>query len=97
MGQIYDHQGNVIRVAHTDAADDRYIFETIEDHEPTIESAKILRENQSNKSMMRHVARVPMTIYEQAIREGWANDQLAWAKWLNDPDNRAFRVWEGNV
>jgi hypothetical protein len=36
-----------------------------------------------------------MTIYEQSIHEGWTDKD--WAKWLNDPDNRAFRVWRGSV
>jgi hypothetical protein len=97
MGVIYDQHGNAIRVAHTDRADGRMTFETIEDHEPTVESAKLLRENANPKAMMRHVARVPMVVYEQAMREGWAEDQAAWTRWLNDPDNKAFRVWEGTV
>jgi hypothetical protein len=97
MGVIYDQLGNVIRVAHTDKADGRMTFETIEDHAPTIESAKVIREHQNPKAMLRHVARVPMVIYEQAVREGWANDQDRWRKWLNDPDNKDLRVWQGAV
>lgn len=41
------------------------------------------------------VARVPMTIYEQAHHEGW--DEAKWKQWLNDPDNKAFRIWPGRV
>lgn len=97
MGQIYDQHGNAIRVAHTDTSGERYVFETIEDHEPTIESAKVLREHVTSKDTFRHVARVPLTVYEKALREGWADDQDKWRRWLNDPDNAAFRVWEGQV
>lgn len=43
----------------------------------------------------KHLARVPMTVYEQSILENW--DEAKWAKWLNDPDNEAFRVWRGRV
>jgi hypothetical protein len=40
---------------------------------------------------------VPMTVVETAMREGWFNDKAAWRRWLNDRDNRAFRVWGGQV
>jgi hypothetical protein len=41
------------------------------------------------------VARVPLTIYEQSIREDWDEDQ--WKHWLNDSDNAMFRIWKGKV
>jgi hypothetical protein len=41
------------------------------------------------------VARAPLTVYERSIHEGW--DDNDWKRWLNDPDNRAFRVWKGRV
>jgi hypothetical protein len=31
------------------------------------------------------------------MREGWFHDDKAWERWLNDRDNRDFRVWEGRV
>lgn len=43
----------------------------------------------------RVLARVPMTVYEQSLLEQW--DEADWKKWLNDPDNAAFRVWPGQV
>lgn len=43
----------------------------------------------------RHVARVPMTIYEQSLLEQW--DEADWKKWLNDPQNQPFRIWQGRV
>lgn len=99
MGQkIYDVVGNVTRVAHSDASNPSVLaWETIEDHQPTIESAKQLREHVTRQDTFRHVARVPLTVYEQALREGWADDEAAWKRWLNDGQNAAFRVWEGKV
>lgn len=47
------------------------------------------------KSPNKLVARVPMTIYEQSIHEQW--DEAKWKQWLNDPDNKAFRIWPGRV
>ncbi len=47
------------------------------------------------RSMNKHLARVPMTVYETSVVEQW--DEAKWKKWLNDPDNAAFRVWQGRV
>jgi len=43
----------------------------------------------------RHLARIPMTVYEQSLLEQW--DDADWKKWLNDPQNAAFRIWPGRV
>jgi hypothetical protein len=62
----------------------------------TIEYARSIGEQTPNMDM-RHVAEVPLVIYEKALHEGWANDQDAWKKWLNDPINKPFRSWHGKV
>lgn len=101
--QLYDHVGNVARVLHVDDRDptgwnSEFITETIEDVEPVLDSAARLRADGHNpKSTMRHVARVPVTVVERAMREGWFHDQKAWDRFLNDPDNKGFRVWEGRL
>ena len=46
---------------------------------------------------MRHVAEIPMVIYQKMVREGSINDKKALKKWLNDPDNKMFRTWKGKV
>jgi hypothetical protein len=38
---------------------------------------------------------VPITVAEKAMLEGW--DEQDWARWLDDPANAAFRVWQGRV
>lgn len=60
-----------------------------------LESVKRDRDNIRPGSTNKLVARVPMTIMEQSIHEQW--DEADWKKWLNDPDNAAFRVWQGRV
>jgi hypothetical protein len=61
-----------------------------------IENNKIVREQHPRRSMNKLLARsVPMTVAEQAIREQW--DDNDWKRWLNDPDNAAFRIWPGRV
>lgn len=60
-----------------------------------IDNNRALAETQNPRSTNKLVARVPMTVYEKSILEGW--DEGDWKKWLNDPDNAAFRVWKGMV
>lgn len=95
--EIFDQYGSVVKVLHTQRDDHEFHIETLEDVEPIIEEAKALRENHKTRSDMKHVARVPSSVAEKAMREGWFHDQKAWDKWLNDPQNRDFRVWEGRV
>lgn len=96
---IYDANGTVVRELHADpeAPFGGFAINTIEDVEPIIESAKVLRENHKPRGDMKLAARVPVTVVERAMREGWFHDDRAWRRWMNDPDNRDFRVWEGRV
>ena len=96
---IYDAHGSVARVLHADDRDPSgdFTIETIEDVEPVLESVKRLREDHKPRGDMKHVARVHVTIVEKAMREGWFNDQAAWNRFLNDPDNKDLRVWGGRL
>lgn len=79
------------RVVHADRRSkfgDEFTIQTIEDVEPIIEAAKLKRENQNPKSGYRFVGSIPLTVVEQAAREGWINDKAKWAKWMADPDNK---------
>ena len=61
-----------------------------------IENNHLMREAHPRRSTNKLIARgVPLTVAEQAMREQW--DEKDWAKWLDDPDNAAFRVWQGRV
>lgn len=43
------------------------------------------------------VASIPLSIYYDLKRRGITDDPKAMKRWLNDPDNRAFRTREGTV
>jgi hypothetical protein len=43
------------------------------------------------------VATLPLSVYYQLKREGIADDPKRLAKWMNDPDNRAFRTRGGRL
>ena len=46
-----------------------------------------------------HVAEIPNVIFHELLRRfgHWKHNQAAWKRWLNDPDNAAFRTWTGRV
>jgi hypothetical protein len=70
--------------------------QTTQDLTQTLENNKIMREMHPRRSTNKLLARgVPVSVAERAMREEW--DESDWKKWLNDPDNAAFRVWPGQV
>lgn len=69
---------------------------TEQDLELAIKNNKIFQELHPRRSTNKLLARgVPVAVYEKSILENWGDDD--WARWLDDPDNRAFRVWQGRV
>ena len=92
----YDQFGVTRRSIWDDENPSQITVQTSVDLEQGIENNKILAEMHPRRSTNKVVARgVPLTVAEQAIREQW--DERDWAKWLDDPDNKAFRVWQGRV
>ena len=76
---------------------DKIIYHTTQDLNPVIEHCKSIAENVNPGKDIRHVAEVPLVVYQKACREGWANDMKQWKKWLNHSDNKVFRTWEGKL
>jgi hypothetical protein len=91
---IYDRFGSVIKEVHT--SHDGVTFVHRELHDPLLEATARLRDARQHKDI-KLVAKIPATVVAQAMREGWFNDRKAWKRWLNDSDNRAFRVYQGSV
>lgn len=63
---------------------------------------RLVGEKQNLRGTQRHwvhLANIPNEIlYSLMLKFGhWKHNQEAWKRWLNDPDNRAFRTWQGNV
>lgn len=95
--RTYRDDGNVKRtmIWEDDIPDKIHIY-TEQDLTQAIENNKILSELHPRRSTNKLVARgVPVSVAERAMREDW--DEKDWAKWLDDPDNAAFRVWQGRV
>ena len=74
---------------------DSFGVNTEVDVEQLVKHNAELQELHPRRSTNKLVARVPLTIYEQSVHENWDEDR--WKRWLNDPDNAAFRIWPGRV
>lgn len=48
-------------------------------------------------SGMRHAAEIPEEVFADLEMRGIAQDPARLKAWLNDPDNRIWRVWKGRV
>lgn len=95
----YSPNKRVTKTIHADTdRPDEFTVHTRENLDPLIAHCQARRESLvAHKDGLVPVAEVPMFIVEQAMAEGWFNDDSAWRKWLNNPDNRCFRVWEGQI
>jgi len=49
------------------------------------------------KGDMHLVASIPLTVYYDLIQRGIVNDKPKMKAWLNDPNNRFFRVRPGKI
>ena len=94
---VYRNDGAVKRtmIWEDDAPETVHVY-TEQDLTQAIENNKILRELHPRRSTNKLLARgVPISVAEKAMLEHW--DEQDWARWLDDPDNAAFRVWQGRV
>jgi len=83
---------------HFDHATGEITFETRQDAEPIIEANKArFNEAPTRWGEGKLVASIPLTIYYDLKRKGITKDPAAFRRWLNDPDNRAFRTRPGHL
>lgn len=85
------------RIWHEDHAG--YAVETRQDVEPIV----VLNKEDFKDSDGRYrddltlVARIPISIYMDLQRKGIADDDKAFKRWLNDPDQRVFKAHPGRL
>ena len=76
-----------------------YVIETVQELDVD-ESNKRARNSTDKRTKwgdMSRVASIPLSVFYDLKRQGIVDDQKAFKKWLNDPDNRVFRTREGTV
>ena len=73
-----------------------YVIETVQ--KVDVDEANTRARNATDKRTkwgeMARVASIPLSVYYELKRQGIVDDQKAFKKWLNDPDNRVFRTRE---
>ncbi|MEM1289544.1 MAG: hypothetical protein AAGH60_14415 [Pseudomonadota bacterium] len=89
--------GAIREIAHFDAENPASLtVEFQQDCTPVLEVAATIADEEPGKDL-RHVGIIPDFVIEQAMSEGWWDDPAAIRRWLNDPDNKDFRTWKGQV
>lgn len=98
MRTIYESYNPVTRRATEVTSDsDGLTFIHSQDTRPIVESAKALASNFDPIAArpahgFTHVARIPRVIWNELERLGITQDEKAMNRWLDERDNRVFRV-----
>ena len=93
---------------HDQPADDAYVIESVQDVEDIVDVNKAQynstdeRARWGTKGGETLIARIPLTIYFDLMRQGIINhkgegDEQRFTAWLNAPENRFFRTRPGRV
>ena len=80
-------------------SDDTFTIETEQDVSGIVGANKRAYNDASKnwKGDMHKVASIPMNIYMDLQKRGIIDDEAAFKRWLNDPDNQYFRTRPGRV
>lgn len=102
MRHVLSNPGDPVKqILHTDDADPtrRGAIEIVQDVDTALRAARAARDRgaDSKSGGFRAMAEIPMVVYLQAQREGWAEDSKKWRQWLNDPANRGLRIHPGRA
>jgi hypothetical protein len=76
--------------------DGKTYIETKQDCQTLVDAAKAMSDLPHDKDF-KPVAFIPDEVLNQAMLEGWFHDQARWRRWVNDPDNQAFRITQGRL
>lgn len=93
----YHNDGTFARHAHEDPDGKRLVIASEMECDALIRQNRAMRECVTRQDTFRHVGSYPAPIVEKMMLEGSFHDEEAWKKLINDPEMRAFRVWEGRV
>lgn len=96
----HDALMGVTEYFHASDDGDSFTIETVQDVEPLLDMNKADMNEVGNFDKWgdgKLVARIPMVIYDQWMREGITDDQAKLKAKLNDPDNRFMRTWPGHL
>lgn len=76
-------------------------IETVQDVTDIVEMNKLLFNDVDERARygekLNRVASIPLGVYFDLERRGITKDPVAFKKWMDDPDNRAFRTRPGRL
>ena len=98
---------------HIDEGDNKYHFEDVQDVEPLIDMNKKesnlgndalrFKGELGKHAGMTKVASIPLVVVQQLAKKGIMStaggikDKVRFKKWLNDPENSVFKIYNGNI
>jgi len=98
LSSLISNESGVQTAVHTEDGDGTFHITKKQDVQPTLDYTKYLREQPvDRKNEVRHVAEIPPVLAAKLIRDGILGDSKRLLKWLDQPENRAFKTWEGMV
>jgi len=88
----------VTTAVHTENGDGTFHITKQQDVQPTLDYTKYLREQPvDRKNEVRHVAEIPPVLAAALSKSGILHDKKRLLKWLDKPENSAFKTWEGHL
>ena len=98
---LISNESGVQTAIHTEDGDGTFHVTKKQDVQPTLEYTKYLREQPvDRKNEVRHVAEIPPVLAAKLYRDeilGPKGSAKKLLKWLDRPENKAFKTWEGHL
>jgi len=90
---IQEHDGSIINVS---TQDDTELKQIVDENEK-LKFATRHNTYKGDSQFSHRVARIPLIVVEQMMRDGVWNNQERMREWLNNPENAPFRTTKGKV
>ena len=98
LSSLISNESGVQTAVHTEDGDGTFHITKKQDDQPTLDYTKYLREQPvDRKNEVRHVAEIPPVLAASLSRSGILHDKKRLLKWLDQPENSAFKTWEGHL
>lgn len=89
--------GKTSQIILDDERPDKLDIAWSQDVTDLVKQNRIDEEDHKSGGDLKFAARIPLAIWNDLQAKGIAQDPEALKKWLNDPENKAFRVWRGRL
>ena len=94
----FDPVLGLTRKFHWDDTTDEFLIQTQQETTDIVEQNKLEFNEAPNRwGEWSKIASIPLSIYMDLKKKGILDDEAAFKRWLNDPDNAAFRTRPGRV